>query len=227
MLMLKELREKRAAVIKKANDLVALAKGENRDLTVEEQEVIDGALVEYEQLGTQIQRAEKLEAANAHVNASAGRQAGPERRSAPPMLTIPRGDSEERAFAHWYRTGDDGGIRELRASNDTTMNITTAADGGYAVPTGHYQGIIAKRDEGMLANKLGLMPIPGKGTTVNVPVDDEDNGEFVSTAESNAYDRDAPALTYKPMTLVKYTKKMDFTVGRARPGQDSQLIAVD
>ncbi|NIP96552.1 MAG: hypothetical protein GWO24_25210, partial [Akkermansiaceae bacterium] len=85
-------------------------------------------------------------------------------------------------------------------------------DGGYAVPTGHFQGIIAKRDESSLVQALGVREIPGKGTTVNIPVDNEDDGEFVSTAESNAYDRDAPAINQVQSTLVKYTKKVDLTV---------------
>ena len=131
------------------------------------------------------------------------------------------GDSETKAWAYWMRTGDDGAIK---ASNDTTMNITTAADGGYAVPTGHYQGIIARRDEAMLASKLGVRRIPGKGTTVNVPVDNEANGEFVSTAESTEYDRDAPAIAQVAMTLAKYTKKVDLTV-ELLEDEDSNILA--
>jgi HK97 family phage major capsid protein len=104
------------------------------------------------------------------------------------------------------------------------MNIATEADGGYAVPTGHYQGIIARRDESMLATALGVRQIPGKGTTVNVPLDGEDDGEFVLAAESGDYDRDAPALGVKAMTLVKYTKKVDLTVELLRD-EDSRLMA--
>lgn len=125
------------------------------------------------------------------------------------------------AFAHWVKTGDVGA---LKASNDTTMNITTDADGGYAVPTGHYNGIIARRDEGMLASKLGVRQIPGKGTTINVPLDGEADVAFASTAESNAFDRDAPAIGTKAMTLVKYTKKIDLTY-ELLEDEDSRLLA--
>ena len=154
---------------------------------------------------------------------------------APAVLTTGRGDSEVKALAAWYKKGDIGGIKHLmesdgsvslgalKASNDTDMNIGTAADGGDAVPTGHYQGIIARRNESMLANMLGIMNIPGKGTTVNVPIDNEADGEFVSTNEVSAYDRDAPAISKVAMTLVKYTKKVELSL-ELLEDEDSNLL---
>jgi len=155
--------------------------------------------------------------------------------AAPVVLKSGRGDSEVKALAAWYKRGDMGGVKHLmetdgsvslgalKASNDTDMNIGTAADGGDAVPTGHYQGIIARRNESMLANKLGIMNIPGKGTTVNVPIDNEADGEFVSTNEVAAYDRDAPAISKVAMTLVKYTKKVELSM-ELLEDEDSNLI---
>lgn len=125
-----------------------------------------------------------------------------------------RGDNWETAF-HWYvKTGDESSISSFtKASNDTDMNIGTAADGGNAVPTGHVNDIVARRDEsGLLFKKLGVQPIPGVGTTVNAPIDDEADGEFVSTAEAGTFDRDAPALGQKQFTLVKYTKRVELSV---------------
>lgn len=100
---------------------------------------------------------------------------------------------------------------EYRASNDTDMNIGTAADGGDLVPIGHYNGIIARRDEMALDNKIGVIDIPGVGTTVNVPIDNEADGEFVTAGEASAFDRDAPAVNKVAMTLVKYTKKIELS----------------
>ena len=188
-----EIRRKRAELLDEARKL---ADGE---LTDEVRAKVDELMTLADTLEKDAQREERL-----------ARLVVP--KGAPNLNQLPLGDSEERAFAHWLKTGDDGGIRELRASNATSMNITTAEDGGYAVPTGHYQGIIARRDEGMLALKLGVRRIPGKGTTVNIPVDNEDDGEFVSTAESSENDQDAPAITQVPSTLVKYTKRIDLTV---------------
>lgn len=155
---------------------------------------------------------------------------------APVVLTMGRGDTEVKALTAWYKRGDIGGVKHLmesdgsialsalKASNDTDMNVGTAADGGDAVPTGHYQGIIARRNEGMLANQLRIMTIPGKGTTVNVPIDNEADGEFVSTNEVAAFDRDAPAISKVAMTLVKYSKKVELSV-ELLEDEDSNLLS--
>jgi HK97 family phage major capsid protein len=112
---------------------------------------------------------------------------------------------------------DTGGVRhmmvgpnelQIRASNNTDMNIGTAADGGDTVATGFYNQIIAKRSEYSLPERLGVRRIPGVGTTVDVPYDNETDGEFVSTSEAAAFDQDAPALAKRSMTLVKYSKKI-------------------
>lgn len=138
------------------------------------------------------------------------------------------GDNETKAWARWIRTGDDGGIKHLReealkASNNTDLNIGTPADGGYAVPTGHYQGIIAKRDEAMLAPVLGVQNIPGVGTTVNVPTDAGTANVFVETLETSIFDRDSPVLGQVAMTLKKYTKHLDLSY-ELLEDEDSRLM---
>jgi HK97 family phage major capsid protein len=82
----------------------------------------------------------------------------------------------------------------------------------------------------MLAPRLGVRRIAGVGTTVNVPRDDESDGEFITKAEmgdensTNAFDRDAPALGTVAMTLVKYTKKIELT-DELLQDEDSNLLA--
>ena len=215
----RELRARRAGLLDKAVALVDVAEAEDRDLTEDEQAEYDGFLAKADGLEKRIARLEAKPKIDEIIKEG----------KTPAQLKIQRGDTEERAYAHFLRTGDKGALPraeelEERASNDTTMNITTDADGGYAVPTGHFNGIIAKRDESMLKERLGVRNIPGKGTTVNVPVDNEDDGEFVSTAESSAYDRDAPALSTVAMTLVKYTKKVDLTV-ELLEDEDSRILS--
>lgn len=140
-----------------------------------------------------------------------------------------RGDSEAKALKAWMYTGDGGtafggvklrgsklNLTALKASNATIMNGTTAADGADLVPTGHVQAIAARRDEDMLARQLGCTLVPGVGLTVNHPFDNEADGEFVSTTEqvdagTNTFDLDAPAVSKKAFTLVKYTKKVVLT----------------
>ncbi|MGA1784927.1 MAG: phage major capsid protein [Pontimonas sp.] len=143
-------------------------------------------------------------------------------KSAPTVLKTGLGDSERKAFAHFVKTGQANSA--IKASNDTDMNIGTSADGGYLVPTGHYNGIISRLDESALYGPLGVMQIPGVGTTVNVPIDNEADGEFISTAETTAFDRDAPAIGQVQMTLVKYTKKVEMSYELLQD-EDSRLLA--
>ncbi|MBV6425325.1 MAG: hypothetical protein NAOJABEB_03142 [Steroidobacteraceae bacterium] len=116
-----------------------------------------------------------------------------------------RGDDATKGYLHYIRTGDLAGLG-VKAYNNTDMNIGTPADGGYAVPTGLHNEIIARRDELSLVPKLGVRRIPGKGTTVRVPVDGEADVLFTSVNEAAPIGQDAPALGYVDMTLVKYAK---------------------
>lgn len=221
-----ELRRQRAAVLDQADAILSAAAVEERALTDDEMGKVEG-------LKAQAERIQKQETLAESVESMRSQAAQPiEQRQAPMVNSkTKRGDSMERAFAYYVRTADPSALNaERRASNDTGVNITTAADGGYAVPTGHFNQIIARRDEQMLAPKLGVRMIVGKGTTVNVPLDAEDDGEFVTKGEmgddnsTNAFDRDAAALGTAAMTLVKYTKKIELT-DEILEDEDSNLMA--
>lgn len=197
----RDLLRQRSNLLKRAQDITDKAIRDGRAITDEERANVRELHDQADALEDTVAMATKITDAQARrlVAASDVAQTDPQK----------VGDAR---FVSFLRDKNSVGTLEIRASNDTDMNITTPADGGYAVPTGHYPRIIARRDEEMLARMLGVMPIPGIGTTVNVPTDDEADGEFVSTAEATAYDRDAPALGQKAMTLVKYTKKIEMSV---------------
>lgn len=140
---------------------------------------------------------------------------------APAVLKNGRGDNFVGAFRAYLKDGDTGAVRPWmqgnevlfkNASNNTDMNVGTAADGGVLDPTSLFNKVIARRSEMSLPEKLGVMKIPGKGTTVDVPYDNEADGEFVSTNEAGSFDQDAPAVAKAQMTLVKYSKKITLSV---------------
>lgn len=137
-----------------------------------------------------------------------------------PAVIMETGDNEVKAFSRWVRTGDMGGVKHMqsgehavaiKASNDTDMNIGTAADGGNAVQQDMADRIVARRDEMRLSSKIGVRRFTGTATTLDVPTDNEPDGEWVSTAEAAAFDRDAPALGQTVLTLTKYTKKIQLS----------------
>lgn len=135
-----------------------------------------------------------------------------------------KSDTERNAFERWVRTGDTGGVKhlitgdqggnpivEIKASNAVDMQVGTAAEGGNVVTDDMYPAILARRDEMLLADKIGVRRFTGTGTTIDVPLDAEADGEFVVKAEEGTFDKDSPALGQTSLTLAKYTKYFDIT----------------
>lgn len=206
----KALIQKRADLVKEQQSILGAAETRaDLELTADEKARDDAIVAEIKDLDAEIERENRA------------RENQRQMAQAPAFNKIPRGDTFASAFGHWIKTGDkgaldaagfegsDNGYTIQAASNATDMNIGTAADGGDTVPTGFYNQIIARRDESMLAAKLPILRVPGIGTTVDVPYDNEADGEFVTKAEANAFDLDAPALAKKSLTLVNYTKYTD------------------
>lgn len=209
---LQQMLERRAQLI--ASMRSELDKGDTADLAA-----YDALEAECKTLDEKIQRAQALEAREATLNQPATRAMKPDGK-APAQMHYGGDDrpTAEKRAVRLYVQGDEGAIREMdaqmraeaRASNNTDMNITTPADGGYLVPTGHYQGIIARANEMLLYPRLGVIEIPGLGTTVNVPNGGAVN-PFVATNESGAQDQDGAAFGQLAFTLAKFTKKMTLT----------------
>ena len=224
---LREMLEKRAEIQASMEALDGAARGENRDLTAEEKSQWDVLDSEFDAMSRSIERAQTLEARRKVMGASAGTLVGAQggdSRQAPNVLKLGRGDSESRALLHYVRTGDRGALEESRAYNNTDMNVTTAADGEVIVPGGMVQDIVARRDESILYPKLGVVRVPGKGTTVKYPIDNEADTLFLTEAESATIDQDAPALSEKAFTLVKYAKYITLTWELLRD-EDANLMS--
>jgi HK97 family phage major capsid protein len=196
-----ELRQKRATLIEEMRSLT-------RSETMNEEQVakFDALQREVDGLDNQIVRVEQVASMEAALEQPASRAVKPGGKAPAHIKQI--GDNEMRLFERWVRRGEDAVARELRASNDTDMNVGTAADGGVTVPTGLYNQIIARRDESSLHDRVGVMRIVGEGTSTDVPVDNENDGEFVATNEAAAADRDAPALNKVTLTKLDYTKQI-------------------
>lgn len=214
----RELRDRRQSLLEIAKNIVETAEREERGMRSSEESKYDVLIDQADDLQLQIDELENAypRQARSFENAST--------RSRGIM-----GDSEARAIMAYVR-GDRAALRDLDPSgdefdikisletraNDTTMNITTPADGGSAVPTGFAGRVASRMNAIRLSGKLGVQVVPGKGTTVNYPYENADPSEFATTAEQNDahennYERDAPTLGSKAFTLVKKTKKLELT----------------
>jgi HK97 family phage major capsid protein len=205
----REYLAKRAFLLDEGRKLNDLTIAEERDFSADEKTAWDKVQEDVKALDARYERSKVVGDAAAAI------------KPAPAVLKYGRGDSFAKGLKAFVRDGDMSGVRglgvgpseiEIRASNNTDMNIGTPADGGYVDPTGMFNEVFAKRSEYSLPEVLGVRRIPGKGTTVNVPYDNEADGEFVSTSEGSAFDQDAPALGQAAMTLVKYSKYITLSV---------------
>lgn len=185
----------------------------------EEQRKFDGLMTEADTLQAWLARNDKI--SGLPVRNEPGT---PEQSQAPAVHRRRVPDTPEGIYCHYLRTNDPMAAAELRAYNNTDMNVTTAADGEVAVPVGMVQDIVARRDEMALWSKLGVRRVPGKGTTVNYPIDNEADVLFTSVSESGTVNQDAPALTEKAFTLVKYGKYITLTWEILRD-EDANLLA--
>lgn len=196
-----ELRQAMTAKADEARAIYDNAKEEDRSVTPEQETLYRSLIEEAKGLRAEAERLEELEGFVAVAKPQSAKYH-------PPTMTR---DTEKSIYFRYLRTGDAGAAGELRAYNNTDGNETTPADGGVVVPTGMVNDIKARRDELSLVPKLGLTTVPGKGLTVNYPIDAEDDVIFTSVAEAGTINQDFPALGNKAFTLVKYGKFLTLT----------------
>lgn len=225
-----ELLRKQAELRRQADEI-----GEKAELVVEDTETLAELRRQYEEIDGQIAQVEFWEQEQTRSASVA---------EAPTVMRGPRGDNEGNAWRAYLRDGDRGGLRHLfqsgdeggrpqlvlnvpsqretrmyietRAVTDSTMNITTAGDGKNIVPTTLVGQIALRKNERMLAERLGCRRVPGVGTTVNFPYESADPDVFGTTSEQsdahgNSYERAAYQTALKAFTLVKYTRKIELT----------------
>jgi HK97 family phage major capsid protein/HK97 family phage prohead protease len=212
-----ELRRKAQAKLERAQQLHENAVRTNERMSEEDQAEYDMALEESRRMEEQATREEEL----TRTAAPDTEQRDYARRNI--NLGASKERNEERAMANYIRTGDQRQLLNLRASNAVDMVESTPAAGGFAVPVGHHKGIIAKAADYMLADKLGVRRLPGKGLTVNVPVEAGTTNPFILTAEKAAKDKDSPQLGQLAFTLKKYTKVIPLTTELIED-EDSNLL---
>ena len=197
-----DLRRKADALHQRAEDLDAMANAERREMSDDERAEYETALTEFRRLDAAATRAEELQRTPQEGDIEA------------PNINLGRSKerNEERAFGKFLRghSGEAASFN-LRASNAVDMVEGTPAAGGYAVPVGLSNRIIAKANDALLADKLGVRNIPGKGLLVNAVTQAGTTNPFVLTAEKAQKDKDSPTLAQVPFQLVKYTKVIPVT----------------
>lgn len=130
------------------------------------------------------------------------------------------GQKSDSDFLKWVR---DGGKSQYEVK---AVNITTPTEGQETVPIGHYRQVVARIEElGPLYQTLGVRNIPGRGTTVNVPIDNAAGGTMEPAAVESAAAAEAdPTFAQVAMTLASYRTQVRVTY-EILNDEDSQLLA--
>jgi HK97 family phage major capsid protein len=115
------------------------------------------------------------------------------------------------AFKAWLGTGQINHelIEPSEAWTKTSgvTNLTTAAEGGYAVPDPLLNRIIAKRDLLSWVRQAPCQVFQTEADHILVPIEDTRYADFASTAESAAYSNDTTGnMAQVDLALTKYTK---------------------
>lgn len=86
------------------------------------------------------------------------------------------------AWLHYIRTGEAAKLRAAKAA----LQEGTTTEGGYLVPDGVYNGVIAKRDEESIISRLNVRRVNWRGDKYNFPTEDTSMTKFTIIAEENA-----------------------------------------
>lgn len=115
------------------------------------------------------------------------------------------GNDEMKSFEYALRTGD-------MAAYKAAMQGQTDSEGGYAVPDGFYNGVVAKRDDLSVARKMGANVIQTSLDRVLIPTEGTSQTKFAITAEEGAVSEEEPTLGQAALTIYHATKLVKASV---------------
>jgi len=241
---IKELQEKRAGIVAEARKLVDTADAEKRQMTAEEQQAWDKAMADVDSLAADIERRQRMEAAEKHLEQSAGRRtapsdpnAGPEHREQPVKIEY-RGRSWELApnTVEWRRAQDayarsfdaflQRGLRSL--THDEMRDLQADADiqGGFLVaPQVMVNELIKAVDDLVHIRQLATVyPVVGADSLGAPSLDsDPDDGDWTAEIKTGSNDI---AMAFgkrvlKPHPLAKRIKVSRTLMERAAIGAEA------
>lgn len=206
---LKELREKRKALIDQADALVVKAETENRDLTEAENTEYGGLISRSKRLGVQISEKEEAEADEKRANPGGGERRSkandirvndrenpdtPER--TPEERATQVAEIEGRAFQNWLAHGDarltpeerdilNDGLRvdpRDMTAEQRAQTTATGSSGGFTVPEGFFNRLTeATRDFNFMMQAGAEILTTDSGNDLPMPTNDDtgNTGEII------------------------------------------------
>lgn len=205
----KEMREKRAALIKQARDILDRAEAENRDLTAEEEQQYDRIMAEVDALGKRIERAERQAALEAELRQSQGTIAAHlEQPGAGGEVRLGR-DSDEYRNAFWKA------VRYTRNALDAmetrALQVGTDTEGGFLVPTEFERDLVQALENQNVMRTLARVVSTSSDRSIPVVTS---HGSATWLAEEGAFTESDEAFGQKTLyahkvgTLIKVSEEL-------------------
>lgn len=215
MARIKELRERRAAIVADARQRIEdLPDDVNAEGRAEAEAAVDKALAESDRIGEEIRRLEALEAAERAVSEVAEVRAGREDTSVDEARD--RGMTEDRAYVAWMRDGIHGLNDEQRAfmaARQVTLNTRaqatgTNAAGGFTVPE-NFRRVLeeAKKAFGGIRPLATVIPTDD-GSAMTLPTVDDTANQGAIQAENAAAGEQDVAFGAQTLATHMYSSDM-------------------
>ncbi|GAB4274642.1 phage major capsid protein [Thermincola ferriacetica] len=205
-----EMRQKRAALVKQARDIVDLAEKENRGLTADEEQQYERIMADVDKLAKDIEREERLaqlekELANTKDPVAAKRgQPGAD------------GDTKEGRASDEYRSAFWKAMRQTRnalyADEVRALQVGTDAEGGYLVPDEFERTLIQALETQNVMRGLATVINTGSGDRIIPVVASHGSASWI--AEEGAFGESDEAFdqvtlsAHKVGTLIKVSEEL-------------------
>lgn len=178
-----EMRQKRAALVKEARELLDLQEAERRELSAEEEQRYDAIMTDVDKLGARIEReeqVERLESSLSNDNEQRQRDDITRQRDEPRGLESRESKEYREAFARFLV----GGVNSLTADEYRAMQADSDTGGGFLVaPQQMVTELLKAVDDVVIMRQFARKFPLTKSASLGVPTLDTDAADADWTAE--------------------------------------------
>ncbi len=199
-----ELRQKRAALVKQAREILDKAEVEKRDLLAEEEQQYNNIMAEVDRLGKTIEREERQQALERELAQSQGTAAAKRDQpgDADTRTANPRETQEYRsAFWRQFRHGKQA----LTAEEYRALNVGTDAAGGFLVPTDFDRRLVDMLSQESVMRTLATVITSSSDHQIPVVAS---HGQAYWTTEEGNYTESDDSFSQKLLSAHKLTVLM-------------------
>lgn len=214
-----ELRQKRAALVKQARELLDKAESENRALTGEEEQQYERIMADVDRLGKEIEYEERLQGIEMQLE-NRGRYIVPDPQVQPGVQPEARNKRAVQEYRDAFWAALSRGTNALTADQYNllmdpevrALAIGTDAAGGYLVPDEFERMLIQKLESMNVIRGLATVITTSSGTR-EIPVEADYGtaqwlGESATYTESDATFSQVTLSAYKLGTIVKVSEEL-------------------